>query len=108
LPLIIRKHPFDGDQEFSRQIYEDDDEEENENDEDFPTNSPSIFTSSDLSTISGFKVLRTRQIYKAMGKLSDSKEPVLRMKEEPSKKEESMRLKSIVMQDDKMQELVST
>jgi hypothetical protein len=27
---------------------EDDDEEENENDEDFPPNSPSIFTSSDF------------------------------------------------------------
>jgi hypothetical protein len=69
-----RYSPFeeeDDEEEDDEEEEDDDEEEENENDQDFPSNSPSIFTSSDFPTISGFKVLRTRQIYKAVGKLSD-------------------------------------
>jgi hypothetical protein len=46
---------------------EDDEEEENENDEDFPPFISPTPPSSPVLT-SGFIVLRTRHIYKAMGK----------------------------------------
>jgi hypothetical protein len=84
---------------------EDDEEEENENDEDFPPFRSPTPPSSPVLTSQQSQASKYCELDKFTkqwsGKIIRFKEPVLGKKEEPSKKEEPMRLKSRVLHDNK-------